>query len=140
MEKVITFFDYTNLSLIRNITNIDFIDTQDIFFLFQDFIITNFKPGILLISAKTKQIIQFIENFGSIPNTKEIYCDNEESLYISYKIGVSFMRIIKLKMNNGAFEKDKEYAEIETNEKEPKIFGINDEDIIIWGKAVYLLK
>ena len=85
-------------------------------------------------------MVQFIENFDYIPNTKEIFCDNEESLYIAYKIGVSYMRITKLKMNNGAFEIDKEYAEIETNEKEPKIIGINNEDIIIWGKAVYLLK
>ena len=93
-----------------------------------------------MILIKTKDVVQFIENFGNIPNNKEICFDKNDNIYILYKTSLYFIKILKLKIVEGTYEPLEEYNEMEINEKSLKFFCINEDDIILWGKGVYSLK
>ena len=139
-KKTIKFYNIEYLEEEKEITGVDFPDTQNILFLIKNYIIVNCQKGIAMILIKTKDVVQFIENFGNIPNNKEICFDKNDNIYILYKTSLYFIKILKLKIVEGTYEPLEEYNEMEINEKSLKFFCINEDDIILWGKGVYSLK
>ena len=139
-NNIIKFFDTKTLNCEKIIKDVDFVESQNIFFIFNEYILVNCQKGIVLILIKTKDNIQYIDTSDYTPKNKEIYINDDESIYILFKMNITFMKIFKLKMIDGIFRPIVEYEKIDINEKCPKMFCINKDNKIIWGKGVYLLK
>ena len=128
-----TFFSYNEDKIIPNI---DCSNTENCLFLQKEYIIINCSQTIGIISKKTNEIIQYIED--SYQNKQNICIDdgNINVLYISTeKIFIEILKEI-----DGIFEKIKKY---EVAAKIPfvlKIFYINNDDIIIFADKLYCLE
>ena len=137
------------------IKNKDSFQNHSCLFLFKDYIIVNCDKGIALVSIKTKEIVQYIENNLGYKN-KTICTDNEDNIYILNNS--KNLELIKMTLSDGILIKTEEYKNIELgNDK----YNDNDESktsdsgsfndlelniiynrgyIILWNKFVYVLK
>ena len=144
-----------NFLLEKEIKNIDSTKSSTCLLLINDFIIVNCIKGIALISIKTKEMVQYIEDNSGYKN-KNICTDNENNIYIlnNYKN----LELVKMTLSDGIFVKEEEYKNIElendkyndSNESKSSDSGsFNDLElniiynrgyIILWNKYVYVLK
>ena len=144
-DKQILFFNNQNFAKEKKIGGIDCISSKNCLFLIKDYIVINCEEGIAMISVKTKEFVQYIEEFDGISSDKKICSNNLDCIYIvCEKDGIynSQINIIKLKIINGCLEIIEEYNNVDID-KDEEIHGIiclNYNDIIIYGKGVYYLE
>ena len=84
LKKRINFYDTESLSIKKSLSNIDCIDNINSLMLFnKDFIVVNCIKGFSIINVKTKEAIQYIENFCSL---------NDKNFLILIKISVYYIQ------------------------------------------------
>ena len=143
ISQKINFYNNRNLEKTKSIKGIDSICSDNILFLYKEFILVNCKNGIAMLSINRKELIQYIFNLNGF-NNKKLCIGNKENIYIlnNYE-GIS---IIKLKFQEGSFIPIEIYKNIKADENfvvnnEIGIIAVNNEDdLIIFGKTIYILK
>ena len=139
----------------KEIKNIDSIKNENCLFLLKDFIVVNCLKGLAVISIKTKEMVQYIENNIGYKN-KTICTDNEDNIYILNNS--KNLELIKMALSDGIFVIKEEYKNIElendksndSDESKSSDSGSFDDldlnmiynrgYIILWNKFVYVLK
>ena len=148
----ISFFNFYLYEHEKIISNIDCIDTINSLLLFKEYIIVTCHKGIALISIKTKELIQYIENCGDW-DIKNICKINENLNYIYLLNDYDNISIIKLMFTEGSFieiEEINTYEEVgdsnnslnnsSTNSYRVENILVNNDKIILWGEYIYILK
>ena len=145
--KSIVFFNMIELSQ-KEIKNIDCINSPNCLFLIEDYIIINCINGIAILLIKTKELVQYIQNFNGYKN-KKINIDDNNNIYIlNNSEKLSFK---KMKLSNGCLITTEEYKNIEFEKDKYKKIDISSNlynfeifysngAIIIWKKNIYILK
>ena len=143
LSKIIIFISLEKYEIIDEIKDIDTACSEECFILFKDYIIVNCIKGFALLSIKTKKLIKYIDNFEGYYN-KKLCIDSKDYLYIlDNNNNTSIMKIRFEDDNLIPIEKYKNLRQLneednfEANALE-NIF-INNEEIIVWGKAIYVL-
>ena len=139
----------------KEIENIDSIKNANCLFLLKDFIVVNCLKGLAIISIKTKEMVQYIENNIGYKN-KTICTDNEDNIYILNNS--KNLELVKMALSDGIFVIKEEYKNIElendksndSDESKSSDSGSFDDldlnmiynrgYIILWNKFVYILK
>ena len=141
----IIFYDINSFNKIKEIQNIDPINSDDCLFLYKSYIIINCIGGIALLLIKNKKLIQYI-NFEGYYNKKLCITNNEIFYMMDNSKKVSIM---KLKFENGYFIPLEEFKDIEVENENKNInyernfienIIVNKNNIIVWGKYIYVLK
>ena len=84
-DKKIYFYDIKSLSIEKSLNNIDCSHTQNSLFIFnEEYIIISCEKGFALIYIKTKEFIQYIEDYINKYEKKELYLDSNNLIYIKY--------------------------------------------------------
>jgi len=159
-EKII-FYDIKIIAKEKTISKIDCLDTINSLFLFNDYIIVNCKGGMALICIKTRELIQYIQNFSETFHDKELYLNIDKNiLFILHKVesddeddsedseeneneDSNYINIYVVKYNDGCFQIMDIYDKIDKKNDNLHLMCIhnsNNKDILLWGKKVYLLK
>ena len=155
-DKKIYFYDIKSLSIEKSLNNIDCLATQNSLFVFNDeYIIISCEKGFALIYIKTKEFVQYIEDYINKYEKKELYLDSNNVIYIkyfySYKEGesdnsdddvytiINEIEIFTVIFINFSFQIIKKYENIH-----PKgnlhLTCINHNNLMLWDKKVYLLE
>ena len=159
-EKII-FYDIKIIAKEKTICKIDCIDTINSLILFNEYIIVNCKGGIALICIKTRELIQYLQNFSEKFLNKELYLNKEKGvLFILNKAesddeddsddseenendDSNYISIYVVKFYEGCFNLMDIYEKIEKKNDNLHLMCINNnnnKDILLWGKKVYMLK
>ena len=137
----------TNLSILKVFENIDCYKDLNSLILIDDYVLVNCQKGIAVFSVKTKEIIQYIENWKNF-NEKKIVKSFENHIYILNNIGDLFrfnfgeslnliekMKIQKYIIGDNDLDDD--------SDDEPNFtdfnFFINKDDIFFWDGSIYSL-
>ena len=114
--------------------------------LYKEYILINCVRGIAIIEIKTLEKVQYIVNLEGYEN-KIISVDNNNNLIILN--AYQNISIMKLKFEDGCLIPFEEYRNIEVidnkqnNKQSPKCIENvceNNDNIIAWGKYIYVLK
>jgi hypothetical protein len=144
LSKRIIFISMEKDDIIGEIKDIDTACSEECLILYKDYIIVNCIKGFALISIKTKNLIKYINNFEGYFN-KKLCIDSKDYFYILEKNNNT--SIMKIRFEEGKFIPIEKYENLrllndvnnyEANALE-NIF-INNEEIIVWGKAIYVLR
>ena len=132
--KNLVFFSIDNLKIGKTISNIDCIKDKEekSLILIRDCVLVNCLNGIAIISTKTKELIQYIENWENFKR-KKIYKSNQDYIYISNSLNDLFKFSFN-EYNLELFEKIKvrdSYGEI----RKKSYDSIDDLDDIIIGNS-----
>ena len=155
-DKKIYFYDIKSLSIEKSLNNIDCSATQNSLFVFNDeYIIKKKKKGFALIYIKTKEFVQYIEDYINKYEKKELYLDSNNVIYIkyfySYKEGesdnsdddvytiINEIEIFTVIFINFSFQIIKKYENIHTKGN-LHLTCINHNNLMLWDKKVYLLE
>ena len=154
-EKII-FFNTNLRAKEKTVTKIDCMDSLNSLLIFNENIIVNCKGGFALISIKTREMIQYTQNFNVNFHDKEIILNGDNTMYILYKAEFdedediseeseeneeNNFSIYVLKYMEGRFNVIELYDKIEKNNDNLHLICINNsKDILLWGKKVYMLK
>ena len=143
LSKVIIFISTERNEIIDEIKNIDTVCSEECFILYKDYIIVNCIKGFALISTETKKLIKYINNFEGYFN-KKLCIDSKDYLYIlGNNNNTSIMKIRFDEDNLVPTEKYENLRRLndEDNLEENALENIfiNNEEIIVWGKAIYIL-
>ena len=140
-NKQLILFNNNNYEIIKRISNIDSINSTDVLLKVNDtYILINCLKGIALLYIKTKDIIQYIENFYS--KDKKISCDDENNIYIlSTKFDCFYnFKIIMAKVINHEIKFIKEYEEISVKKEILDFACLKDNILLLWNDDVYISK
>jgi len=144
LSKKIIFISIEKNEIIDEIKDIDTVSSEECFILYKDFIIVNCIKGFALLSKKSKNLIKYINNFEGYYN-KKLCIDNKDYLYILDKNNNT--SIMKIQFNEGDLVPIEKYENLNLLNNEGNLEGnvyenilINNENIIVWGKAIYVLK
>ena len=147
----IIFFDANNFIKEKSVFKINCINSFNCLFLIKYYVIVNCIDGIAILSSKTKQLVQFIENFNE--NKYKKLCVGNGNLYIlDYNFN---LLIIKMKLYDGTFIVDEKYnlfskendkddyslkklVELYNSNKLGILFTNNA--IVVFEKNIYILK
>lgn len=144
-RKKIHFYDINNFELIKVFENIDSVG-KDCLILDKKFLIVNCINGIAIITYKPKKAIRYIMNYEGYDN-KILGIGINGNYYIltcSHNLC-----IMKLQFDNGYFLPVEEFkdVEIENNNnsnnlvpKEIENIAVNNNNILVWGKCIFVLK
>jgi len=146
-DKIINFFNMESLEKEKILSDIDIINSNNSLFLFKDYVIIDCHEGIAILSIKTKELIQYIQNYSRFKIDKSIFIGNDNNIYILEK-RFSNLNIINIKFIEGSFIPIKEYKNIKlekslfmTNYRDFSMININKDDFIIYDKEnVFILK
>ena len=157
-EKII-FFDIKIIAKEKTIPRIDCMDTINSLFIFNENILVNCKGGFAIICIKTRQLIQYVQNFRENFHDKEIFLNGDNTLFILNKAESdddeddsedseenendenNNVNIYVIKYSEGCFNVMEIYDKIEKKNDNLHLICINNnKDILLWGKKVYLLK
>jgi len=143
LSKVIIFISTERNEIIDEIKNIDTVCSEECFILYKNYIIVNCIKGFALISTETKKLIKYINNFEGYFN-KKLCIDSKDYLYIlGNNNNTSIMKIRFDEDNLVPTEKYENLRRLndEDNLEENALENIfiNNEEIIVWGKAIYIL-
>ena len=132
--KNLVFFSIDNLKIGKTISNIDCIRDKEekSLILIRDCVLVNCLNGIAIISTKTKELIQYIENWENFKR-KKIYKSNQDYIYIYNSLNDLFKFSFN-EYNLELFEKIKvrdSYGEI----RKKSYDSIDDLDDIIIGNS-----
>ena len=119
--KSIVFFNMIELSQ-KEIKNIDCINSPNCLFLIEDYIIINCINGIAILLIKTKELVQYIQNFNGYKN-KKINIDDNNNIYILNNSEKLFFK--KMKLSNGCLITTEEYKNIEFEKDKYKKIDIS---------------
>ena len=150
----LSFYDIKSLSLIKIINKIDCLSTSNTLLKFGDlYIIVNCVKGFTIISIKTKEVVQFIQDYYDSYNKKEFFLNSNNNIYIMYvgkidfindsdsDVNVSYERILSvfvLKFMDTSFQPLEKYEKIKVND-ELHLICVNDQKFMLSGKNVYLI-
>ena len=153
-EKTLTIYDANNYEQVKIIKNIDCINNVNCFFkLNEKYIIINCNNGIAILSIKTKDIIQYVENINT--SFQKICCDNKENIYIlnngenknvnnnnfnslfSSSLNLTY-KIQIAKIIDGSFKLIKEYDEFFLNENNIEITFLDERYLFLWRNNGYI--
>jgi len=139
-KKAITIININNFEISNIILNVDCIDySQNSLFSLQNFVIINCIKVIQLLFKNTREITQNIQDFDNeFLDYKELYVYNNR-LYILENCS-SIIKLSIFEFNNGLLEKIQEYEKTYIVDKNVKILVMNEEQIFILGKEIYILK
>ena len=155
ISQKIHFYDIKSLSIEKTLSKIDFSKEINSLLIFNnEIIIINCSKGFCIISIKTKEVIQYIEDFYDNYNNKDFclkanqeifvfyeyenqeeFDDDEESEENKIKININILVIKPIEIGFHVLEK---YEGIKAQEN-LKLLCINNEDIIFWNTNIYLL-
>ena len=100
--KSVLFVDNNDFTTVHTVSKINCVNSYNCLFLVKNFIVVNCIDGICIISAKTHQLVQFIQNFNENENKK--ICLGHGSIYVlDYDY---HLWLIKLKLYDGTFVVD----------------------------------
>ena len=111
----------------------------------ENFIIVNCGGGIQLLFKKTIEITQNIPNYDNDFNKKELYV-YKNKLYIlkQYKeyssSYTSYIKLSKYEFIEGLLEMILEYEKTKIDDYNLKIMVMNDDQIFLLGKKIYMIK
>ena len=145
----LTFMKIKPLSKEKTIKNIDCVDEENSIFIVNNFILVNCDKGIAILSIKTKEFIQYYENWNNW-NKKKMVKSLENEIYIFNNVNnvvikfifmenclfpVEEMKIIKHYYNsdNNSIQTDSELNDIEDN------IIVNNGNVIFWGETINIL-
>ena len=84
-DRQIYFYDIKSLSIEKTLNNIDCLNSINSLFLFNDdYIIISCRNGFALIYIKTKEFIQYIEDYIKKYKKKEFFLDSNNDIYINF--------------------------------------------------------
>ena len=137
-KKTIIIININTFEISNTILNVDCINSQNSLFSLQNFVIINCKKGIQLLFKKTREITQNIQDFDKELKNKELYVYNNR-LYILENY-TSDIKLSLFELNEGFLEKIQEYEKISIDDNNLKIMVMNEEQIFLLGKIMYILK
>ena len=142
-KKIIIIININTFEISNTILNVDCTDSQNSLLSLKNFIIINCIKGIQLFFKKTREITQNIQIFDNELENKELYVYNN-ILYIlqQHKVN-SYLSNLKLSIfefYDGFLEKIQEYEKTEIEDYNLKIIVMNEEQILLVGKYLYILK
>jgi hypothetical protein len=109
----------------------------------QNFVIINCEEGIQLLFKKTIEITQNIKNYDNDFKNKELYVyDNKLYIlkqYKEYSYSPSYIKISKFEFVEGLLEMIHEYEKTKIDDYNLKIMVMNDDQIFLLGKKIYML-
>ena len=146
-NKSITVFDIENLKEEKIITNIDSIDCCRCLLAYKNYIFINCIKGIALFFIKTKEIVQYIENYRELSSEKEIFLDindnicilNKKRNYENNKEEFS-VSILKYNLIYDSLEPFEESNEIIINGNFIKIISLSYEYLLLCQDHMYSIK
>ena len=84
-DRQIYFYDIKSLSIEKTLNNIDCLDAENSLCLFNDdYIIISCRNGFALIYIKTKEFVQYIEDYIKKYKKKEIFLNSNNDIYINF--------------------------------------------------------
>ena len=145
LDNSITFYK-TDLTKVKTIENLDIIVSNDNLFLCKEYILVNCKKGIAVISIKTKELVQYIENDvdNIVENSKGLFVSNDNIYILNKKENdYSNKQIVCIKVltiDNNVIKLVDEIKETEIQENgNMKIMVMGNNNIILWGNKVHSL-
>ena len=141
----LTFINTENLSTEKIIKNIDCIKESNSLILINDFVLVNCQNGIALISIKTKEVVQYIENWKNFKEKKiaksfdnNIYVlNNSVEIYEFNFIDCNLNLVSKIKINKTINDETLSEIDDESTNFSRCNFFINKVGILIWDEVVY---
>jgi hypothetical protein len=141
----IVFCDTNNFTKEKSIMKINCVNTFNCLFLVKKYLIANCFDGIAVISTKTKELVQFIQNFNDKKNKK--ICVGDGSLYILDYNNYNLL-ILKMKLYNGSFVVTKNYKLLnKENERDDislkkliELYNANKLGILFTNKAIIIVE
>ena len=159
-KKNITISDLYYFDEILKIKNVDCSNSNNCLFKINNkYVVISCFNGIGLLYIPTKELVQYIQNYYSFPNTQKISCDNEGKIYIlnieknkvitnslfgntnsnfnnyNYKVEILVGKII-----DGTIKLIKEYEKFDSFENMFKFTFLNKNCFILWGRNSYIFK
>ena len=164
-SEQINFYDTNTFSLVKTLSNIDCLNELDSLFIFNNkYILVNCINGFAIIYIKTKELVQYIENFLSDYEKKEIFLSSNKNISIMYvdendEINESnesddsddsekseksenkakIMNIFNLKFIDFGFQIISKYENIKGKDG-LHLMNINNNKIFLLGDNIFLLK
>ena len=142
--KSVIFLDNNDFTTVHTVSKINCVSSFNCLFLVKNYIIVNCTNGISILSAKTHQLVQFIQNFNENEN-KKICLGNENIYVLDYDYN---LLLIKMKIYDGTFvvdekirliyEGSKKLNELYKTDKLKILFSNNT--IALVEKNIYVLK
>ena len=159
IKKQIYFYDIKSLSIEKSLDNIDCVSSQDSLLLYDDkYIIINCYKGIAIIYIKTKEFVQYIEDFINSEEyyRKEFILHSNNNIYVMYinrvieknsEANESFdngdkkyeIKLFVLKYIDYSFQIIEEFKIFE-GEEDLHLTCINDNEQFLFSKSIYWLK
>ena len=147
--KNINFYNIETLSLEKSLNKINCLPTPNTFLKFDNlYIIVNCAKGYPIISIKTKEVVQFIQDYLFVYNEKELFLNTNNDIYIIYQEIIDdnseydsseniqkIINIVALKFLD-SFEPFKVYVKIKVK-GDLHLICVNDEKIMLSGKKIY---
>ena len=152
-KEIINFYDIKSLSLEKTIYNIKCSNESNSLLLFNNqYILINCEKGLAVISIKTKEVVQYIEDyFDNYYNRKEFVLNSNNNIYIMYvnemnlsdyssedSGNIGYINISVLKYCDFSFHVSEVYEDLSVHDNLHLIFVI-DEKIMLCGNNLYLL-
>ena len=153
-DNEINFYDIKSLSVIKSLNDIDFIDDKNFFLLFKNqYLMICLRKGFYIISIKTKEIVQYIEDYRYYFSKKQILLSSNDTVYLAYiqekknnsedsdesseNMEIEF-NIYLLSYTDVGFHATDEYLNIKVNEP-TKLMLINDKELLFCNTGLFLL-
>ena len=147
--KNINFYNIETLSLEKSLNNINCLPTPNTLLKFDNlYIIVNCAKGYPIISIKTKEVVQFIQDYLFVYNEKELFLNTNNDIYIIYQEIIDdnseydsseniqkIINIVALKFLD-SFEPFKVYVKIKVK-GDLHLICVNGEKIMLSGKKIY---
>ena len=147
--KNINFYNIETLSLEKSLNKINCLSTPNTLLKFDNlYIIVNCVKGLSIISIKTKEVVQFIQDYLFVYNEKELFLNTNNDIYIIYQEIIDdnseydsseniqkIINIVALKFLD-SFEPFKVYVKIKVK-GDLHLICVNDEKIMLSGKKIY---
>ena len=147
--KNINFYNIETLSLEKSLNKINCLPTPNTLLKFDNlYIIVNCAKGLSVISIKTKEVVQFIQEYLFAYNEKELFLNSNNDIYIIYQEIIDdnsesdnseniqkIINIVALKFLD-SFEPFKVYVKIKVK-GDLHLICVNDEKIMLLGKKIY---
>ena len=159
-KKIINFYEIQSLSMVKSLNKIDSIKGQDSLLLYDNkYIIINCCKGFAIIYIKTKELVQYIEDFLGFfkYDEKEFILNSNNNIYIIYKKDKDDsegecidsesdivckkyeIKIFVIKYIDDIFQMVEEYEKFE-NEENLHLTYIDDERLLLFDNNIYRFK
>ena len=144
-EKKINYYDIESLSIKKSLDNIDCLSTQDSLLLFNvQYIIINCKKGFTLIYIKTKELVQYIEDYIDKYETKEFFLNFYGNIIIMYVNSENNnnkeINIFNAKFTDSSFQIVEKFTKKFITSETLHLTCIDEDNLMLWDKKIYLLE